>query len=106
MLLHISSDWLDEDVATRGGGRKQRRALLKLGSGVGKDTELRVPVRWLQVLYAIPGDLYKRRTGSDVPGPHEYFCRHSSLKGYNAQSLQAMLASMTIRSHYLTEPGR
>jgi len=107
MLLHVSPDWLDDTVTTRGGGKKQRRVLAEMRDGVADaGADIEVPVRWLQVLYAVPNDLYKKRTAAEVPGAHEYFCRHSSLTTYNSRPLQQLLSRMTIRSHFLTDPGR
>lgn len=105
LILSTSKRWLKREVGTRGGGKKTRQALAAM-EGLRVDHDLLVPVRWLQVLYALPNDVYKSWTAEQIPGPHEYFCRHSSMGSYNSQAMQAFLARMTLRSHFLTEPGR
>jgi len=105
LLLHTPKKWLKQEIGIRGGATKSRLALAALGTLDPAD-DLLIPVRWSQVLYALPNDIYKSWTAEQIPGPHEYFCRHSSMDSYNSQSMQALLARMTLRSHFLTEPGK
>jgi hypothetical protein len=105
LLLSTPRRWLRREVTTRGGGTKTRLDLAGI-DGRDMNTEILVPVRWIQVLYALPNDIFKSWTAQQVPGPHEYFCRHSSMGSYKSQAMQEFLARMTLRSHFLTEPGR
>ena len=52
----VGDEWLDADVAVQGGGRKSRRAQLKLAA----KGPMSIPVRNLRVLYALPDGLYKK----------------------------------------------
>jgi len=104
LLLHTPRTWLQRALRTRGGGSSTRLELAALGD-VELSEDLQVPVRWSQVLFALPNDIFRRWTAEQIPGPHEYFCRHSSMGSYTGQPMQALLARMTLRSHFLTEPG-
>jgi hypothetical protein len=101
----VPKDWLEADVKVRGGGKKPRKDLAGLSNfQIPKD--LRIPVRWLNVLYALPNPLYKEWTKEQIPEPHEYFIRYSSVKTDTSPTAQKFLAGLTLRSHFLTEPGK
>jgi hypothetical protein len=106
LLLGTPKQWLEREVATRGRGARRSRLALAGLEEVNLTEELLVPVRWVQVLYALPDDIFKTWTAEQIPGPHEYFCRHGSMGSYSSQTMQRLLARMTLRSHFLTEPGR
>lgn len=105
LLLQTPKRWFEEEIATRGGSRRTRIELASLAP-LTLSADLLVPVRWTQVLYALPNELYRSWTADQIPSPHEYFCRHGSMGSYTNQSMQRFLARMTLRSHFLTEPGR
>lgn len=105
LLLGTPKRWLQREVGTRGRGTRTRLELAGM-HGLQLTDEVIAPVRWLQVLYALPNEVFKSWTAEQVPVPHEYFCRHSSTGSYNSQAMQAFLARMTLRPHFLTEPGR
>lgn len=105
LLLKIPSKWLHAHVPRRGGSTDSRLTLAGLDTAAVSN-DLLLPVRWTQVLYALPNDVYRKWTAEQVPGPHEYFCRHGSLGSYTSQKMQAFLSRMTLRSHFLTEPGK
>ncbi len=106
LLLKTPRRWLQREVAVRGGGRRTRLALGGFPDLSISGDQILVPIRWLQVLYALPNSVYKSWTSDQIPGPHEYFCRHRSMGSYNSKPMQMLLARMTLRSHFLTEPGR
>jgi len=105
LVLTTPRRWLQGAVITRGNVPRRRLDLAGL-AGLNPDDDLVVPVRWLQVLYALPNDIYRKWTAEQVPGPHEYFCRHGSMGSYSGQPMQRLLARMTLRSHFLTDLGR
>lgn len=76
-MLNVPKRWWTTAVSTRGGARKARYELAMVDEQLA-DGDRRVPVRWTQVLYALPNDLYEAWTADQIPGPHEYFCRHGS----------------------------
>jgi hypothetical protein len=57
LLARVSAGWLVEAIPTRGGGQAFRWELARV-SEPAQGAELRIPVRWLQVLYSLPNKLY------------------------------------------------
>ena len=103
LVLNCSVDWLKEKVSVQGGGTKTRwRAFSTLKKRPKYD--IRWPVRWMRVLYALPEKLYGDFVRNNVPGGHEYFCRHSSLKSYTAPQMQQFLGQMSFASHFYGRP--
>jgi hypothetical protein len=95
--------WLNTDVPRQGGGRKQRRALLR--AELPTQGEVLLPIRHIRVLYALDdigaSSLYERATTSMVMEGHEYVLPQRLLRQYNAQGTQEFLKRMAPRRHYL-----
>jgi hypothetical protein len=104
LLARVSAGWLAA-IPTRGGGQARRWEIARVSEPAQED-EPRIPVRWLQVLYSLPNELYRTWTAGRVAAPHEFFCRHGSMGSYNSQVMGEFLSRMTWRAHFLTMPGQ
>ncbi len=102
--IHCPLPWLNADISIQKGRQLPRwRACETIENEPTEDLSL--PVRYARVLYALPNDLYRTWTQHNVPGGHEYFCRHSSLDSYNSPKMQSFLRQMSFASHFLTQAG-
>ncbi len=97
--------WLLATIAVQRGGQQPRwRASGTFTSA--PPTTLRLPVRFLRVLYALPNALYRRWMPEHVPVGYEYFVPHSSLSSYHSPAMQTFLRRLTLSSHGYMRPGR
>jgi hypothetical protein len=105
LVLHCPLHWLQDEIVVPKSGKITR---WKAARTIGKapTNELVLPVRFLRVLYSLANDLYASWTAHNVPGGHEYFCRHSSLDSYNSQAMQTFLRQMSFGMHFLTIAGK
>lgn len=99
LMLTCSHGWLTEQIGVQSGGRRARWQAT--GSiAVAPTSDLVLPVRFLRVLYTIPNDIYVTWKPNNVPGPHEFFCPHSSFGSYNSQMMQRFLKRMSPKVHF------
>ena len=98
LAVHCPKLWLAAEIGVQRGGRKPRWAAC--GAFEHKPTtDLLLPIRDLQVLYALPDNDYDKYTADQVPMPHEWFIPHSALGTYTSPKTQEFLKRMTITSH-------
>lgn len=105
LVLHCPHEWLHAEISLQKGG-KEKRWRASRSIKLSPKQELMVPVRFARVLYALSNDLYATWTSHNVPGGHEYFCRHSSLDNYNSPRTQQFLRQMSFATHFMTQSGR
>src|SRR5712691_7825630 len=90
LVIEMRQPWLNTDVPRQGGGRKQRRSLLR--AELPTHGEVLLPVRHIRVLYALDDNgassLYERATTSMVMEAHEYVLPQRLLRQFNAQRTQ------------------
>ena len=106
LTLSVDPEWLREEIAVRGRGRKTRwKASGNLKSpGKGRRDHYSVAVRHLRVLYALPNDLYHRWCSQHAPAGYEYFCPHSSLKSINNKKMRDFLKRLSIDAQFYVTP--
>ena len=99
LMLTCPLPWLGENIRVRGGGQWPRwRATGTIASAPA--VEMVLPVRFLRVLYAVPNAIYKEWKTNNIPGPHEFFCPHSSFGSYTGQKMQKFLRRMSPGVHF------
>lgn len=102
LVVTCSECWLLEKVGIQGGGKRSR---IEVTGGTRQDASggMKLPVRWLSVLYFLPdssaNNHYRTWTSHNLPGPHEYVAPHSALSQYNAQRTQTFLQGMAPATH-------
>lgn len=107
MVLHVPRPWLRQKMRVQRGAMMPRwEAAESISTEPKRQGVLVLPVRFCQVLFALPNDEYAKWTANNVPAGHEYFCRHSSLNSWKSQKMQDFLNRMSFASHFYTEPGR
>jgi len=101
VVLQCPSTWLTSKV-NRGRGQKPR---WKLASGFQSApvTDLRLPVRFLRVLYFLENGLYSKWREVGVPEAHEFVASYSSIKSYNSEKMQVFLRRMSLVQHFYTK---
>ncbi len=105
LLVDCSAAWLTTVISLQGGGQRARwQACGTIAAAPTQD--VRLPVRHLRVLYALPNDLYDDWLLSVTPGAHEFFCRHSSLGSHNSEAFREFLSRMNPGAQYYTRPRR
>ncbi|MFI4893176.1 MAG: hypothetical protein ACIAQ0_07035 [Phycisphaerales bacterium JB058] len=105
VILRIPVTWLRGEMAVAGGGRSSRISAAgwaDLDDQVPQQGEVRLPVRFARVVFALPNELYADWRSNGVPAGHEYYMRHSSLRTMTGQAGQAFLSRMSFGSHFLT----
>lgn len=103
LLVDCSKAWLETDLSLQKGRLKPRwKACGTIANAPNAD--VRLPVRHLRVLYALPDDLYNPWLTSVTPGAYEYFCKHSSLGSHTAEGFRDFLNKMIPGSQYYTRP--
>lgn len=105
LVLHCPHAWLHGEIQIQGAPNMKRWEACRTIEH-SPQAELSLPVRFLRVLYALPNAVYRDWTAHNVPGGHEYFCRHSSLDSYNSPKTQAFLEQLSFAGHFLTQIGR
>lgn len=101
LIMKIGRAWLREAIRLQGGGTMPRwRAAGTLDEE--PSSELKLPVRYLRVVFSLPNALHDKLKGSVIAAGHEYFLRHTTLDGYNAQATQSFLRSLAPASHFRT----
>ena len=103
LLLKLPQSWLLESIQIQSGTPKARwKAFATFPPDASAPEEdLRLPVRFLRVLYALPNDLYDRWIVSSTCAAHEFYCRHSSLGNHRAPATRSFLRRLSPDSHYL-----
>lgn len=101
MVLECPISWLREEVTIQRGGSAARwEACRSIDSFPLED--IRLPIRYLRALFAIPNVIYSSWARNNVADGHEFFCRHSSLDSYNNQAMQSFLRQMSYASQFRT----
>ena len=101
VMLYCSLKWiLAKDKFQNDGQIERWKACGSFQNAPTSDLEL--PVRNLRTLITLPNDLYADFRRQSHPG-NEFYCRHSSLKTYNSQSMQRLLKQMTIIGQFGTK---
>ena len=101
MVLSCPLSWLQEEVTIQRGGSASRWEACR-SIDLAPVEDIRLPIRYLRVLFAIPNESYASWARNNVADGHEFFCRHSSLDTYNSQSMQAFLRQMSYASQFRT----
>ncbi len=104
LLVACSRAWLTAEIGVYRG----REARWKACDTITKEptSNVRLPVRHVRVLYALPNRLYDPWLRSVTPAAHEYFCRHSSLRSHTAPGFRAFLNRMLPGTQFYTPPER
>jgi len=101
LVVLVKESWLTESITVQHGSKMSRwRATGSITSA--PTTDCVATVRHLRVLYALPNILYSGWVTQGVLGAHEFMCRHSSLDGYNSQTMQRFLKRMSPSMHLYT----
>lgn len=82
LVLALPAKWLEGGVSVRAGATRKRRELLRGNLPVGE--QVRLPVRHLRVLYALPNNggrrsVYRQIVDAMVLEAHEYVCPQNAL---------------------------
>ena len=104
IILHCPLPGLLEEISLNKSSKAPRWiACRSIDSKPKADVVL--PIRFAQVLFALPNHEYPKWAASNVPDGHEYFCRHSSLDSWESQQMQNFLRQMSFASHFYTQVG-
>lgn len=102
-LADCSATWLKAKIALQKGGTKPRWEACGTVSAA-PNSDIRIPVRHIRVLYALPDALYDKWLTSVTPGAYEFFCRHSSLGSHTSSAYREFLSRMIPGAQYYTRP--
>lgn len=93
LLLECGKSWLDGEITIQRGRKTPRwKATGTISeSPIG---DVRVPVRHIRVLYALPDDLYKDWKKMMTFGAHEFLCLHSALELHTNAAYREFLTRM------------
>lgn len=97
LVLSVGQSWLDQRVRLQGQGGTEPQRRDVLGGQLPSDTDIRLPVRHLRVLYALPDGprpLYERARDSMVFEAHEFVCPQRMLGQWSGQPMQRFLKRM------------
>lgn len=99
LVLVCSLAWLMEEVTVQKLGKKP---CWKTTVSMSRepDSDLRIPVRHLRVLYALPNAIYRTWSAHHTPTGYEFFCPHSSLGSYTSGKMQKFLRQMSVASQF------
>ena len=103
LLVECSAEWFTTIIALQGGGRQARWHACRTITNVPTQ-DVRLPVRHIRVLFALPNHLYGPWLSNVTPGAHEFFCQHSSLGSHNAGAFRQFLSRMNPGAQYYTRP--
>jgi hypothetical protein len=99
MLLKCPRRWLRGEVSLVGkASRKRWEACGAFKTEPSND--LHLPVRFLTVLFALPGPLLTKWRASGMGAPGEYYCSHQALNTYTSPDFQTFLRQMSFAAHY------
>lgn len=104
LVVDLPRKWLDREIPTQGRGDVNQARRKLLGGNLPTEGKVRIPVRHLRVLYALPdqgkASLYKNTLGSVVLGGHEYLCTHGLLGSWQRISKSGVFERMSPSSHH------
>jgi hypothetical protein len=101
IVLECSRKWLEEEITIQHGGQIPRwKAARSFRTRLKKRDSVRIPVRHLRVLYALPNALYDSWCPNHTPTGYEFFCPHSSLDSYNSGRMRSFLRRMSIAAQF------
>lgn len=103
-MLDVGRAWLNEDIRVAGGKMSPRWKVAEVFKRPAR-ADLRRPVRFLRVLYALKNSDYNSWVPGHVPSGYEFFCRHSSLSSYKSQKFQEFLRRMARTAHFYPTPS-
>jgi hypothetical protein len=94
LVVDIRHEWLDEEIPTRGRGgpRRSRREVLR--HRLPEDGVIRLPVRHVRVLYALPDPLFLQVARGLPMQAFEFLCPYPRPEQFNAQVTQSFLQRM------------
>jgi len=105
LVLQVSPDWFEEQIKVQKGSQKPRwEAVVTIQKKPSED--LRLPIRHLRVLYALPNDIYHSWCSQHTPTGYEFYCPHSSLDSYKSGKMQRFLRQMSVASQFYVKPNR
>ncbi|MBL8725529.1 MAG: hypothetical protein JNK49_15920 [Planctomycetes bacterium] len=96
-VLHCPGAWLRRRVTVR--NREQARWSWA-GLTQEPDVDLRLPTRFVRVLFFLKDDLYQVWRSASVPSAHEFVASYSSIKSYTSQAMQKFLRRMSPEQHF------
>jgi hypothetical protein len=105
LILTATKRWLDEEISIQKGGRAPRWDAVRT-FGKEPDADMKIPVRHLRVMYALPNDAYEAWAKQHSPTGYEFFCPHSSLDSYRSPKMQRFLGQMSIANQFYTKLKR
>lgn len=103
LVISLDKAWLNESISVQSGGSKPRYVAFETFGNLPRN-DIRVPIRHLRVMYALPDANYHAWCRNHTPTGYEYFCPHTSLKSYNSQKMQSFLSQMSISSQFYIKP--
>jgi hypothetical protein len=101
LLADVPLPWLNQLISLQHGGTKPRWEACAMFQ-TAPQADIVLPVRLLRVLYVLPDNLYASWKANHPPTGYEFYCRDSSLAGYNSQAMQVFLRQMSFASHFRT----
>jgi hypothetical protein len=103
LVIECSRKWLVADIPTTKGSAPRWQACRSISAAPQQD--VRLPVRFLRVLFSLPPSLYKRWANNYLPAGHEFFCEHVWLRRYRRRKMQSFLERMSVGAQFLTPFG-
>lgn len=101
-LIECQLRWLEEEIDVQRGGRQPRWQAARVFPDTPPQSDLLLPVRHLRVLFALPPEQYENARDSGIAESHEFFCRQSSLRTFNAQPFRRFLKRLSLDTHFRT----
>lgn len=97
LVMDCRAAWLNETIYTNLPRWK------KMGVFDSRaQNDLKIPIRYLRVLFALKNEDYKIFREHGVSAGHEYFVRHSSFGGITGPGFRNFLKAISPSSHFLT----
>lgn len=104
LVVDLPLKWLDKLISVQGQGNVQRTRRELLGGNLATTGAVRLPVRHLRVLYALPNNgqqsLFKSVKRSVPLGAHEFLCTHGLLGSWPRISSSGLFQRMAPSSHH------
>lgn len=97
ILANCPRAWLNGSVSYKSGTRERWRLA---GLKHAPTDDLRLPARFVRVLFFLADELYEAWRLEGVPAAHEFVASYSSIKSYKAQTMQSFLRRMSPEQHF------
>lgn len=102
LLITFPLKWMKEQIDLQRGSKCSRWEAC--GTILNEpDKDIRLPIRFLRVLYSLSPKFYKDWTANHIPAGYEYFCRHTSLESFTSNKMQIFLKQLSMKSHFYTK---